>query len=132
MPLSDRWGTHQTPCPKCNQEKVEYWFFDSDCRGNEASGGIQCKGCGKKFTSKEWNEWEEVHLDNLRKEVEVRLFNFAGKINLALNKSQREEWAERMVVMIEEWIKTEPKERTRVVNKHKARNTRWLKKISGK
>lgn len=53
MGAGDRWGKYKTPCPKC-RGVVEYWSFDSDCRGNDASGGIQCKKCKKTFTEKEW------------------------------------------------------------------------------
>ncbi|MFY9457668.1 MAG: hypothetical protein WAP23_01940 [Candidatus Spechtbacterales bacterium] len=46
-------GTYTTPCPNCDGE-VGYFWYDSDCRGNPAGGGIQCKKCKREFTSKEW------------------------------------------------------------------------------
>jgi hypothetical protein len=35
---------------------VEYWFFDSDCRGNDSSSGIRCKGCQHSFARIEWDK----------------------------------------------------------------------------
>jgi hypothetical protein len=51
--MSSSWGDYKTPCPNCGGI-VEYWFFDSDCRGNEASGGIKCKACKRDFERDEW------------------------------------------------------------------------------
>jgi hypothetical protein len=42
----------EIPCPECGG-KVEQWEFDSDCRGNSPSSGIQCTQCKKEFSNKE-------------------------------------------------------------------------------
>jgi len=51
MSASDGWGNCDWPCPHCGGT-VEYWYFAPDCRGNDLSGGVQCKSCGKKFDSR--------------------------------------------------------------------------------
>lgn len=59
MSIGDRWGTYETPCPKCGQKTVDYWYYAPDCRGNDASAGIQCKSCNTAFTPAQWSEIEE-------------------------------------------------------------------------
>lgn len=61
MSALDTWGTYETPCPDCNGE-VKHWFFGGDCRGNQGSGGIQCKGCRRSFT---YTEWEVIAREEL-------------------------------------------------------------------
>lgn len=55
MSALDECRDYETPCTNCGG-KVEYWHFEGDCRGNSTSDGIQCKKCGKKFTSEEWGD----------------------------------------------------------------------------
>jgi hypothetical protein len=68
MSASDKWGNYKTPCPDCGGV-VEYWSFDSDCRGNSGGSGIQCKQCSRSFT---YDEWCRVAKKEMAKEVAAR------------------------------------------------------------
>lgn len=59
MSALDTWGTLEAACPSCKAGDVEYFYFDSDCRGNSASAGATCKSCSWKTEGiPEWiREW---------------------------------------------------------------------------
>ena len=64
--VMDSWGKYKTKCPNCGG-KVEWWNFDSDCRGNFASSGINCIGvCKREFT---YNEWEIIAKKELKEKA---------------------------------------------------------------
>ena len=48
MSINDCNGREDKACPKCNGP-VEWWFFDSDCRGNPPSKGARCLLCNSKL-----------------------------------------------------------------------------------
>jgi hypothetical protein len=70
--VMDSWGSFKTPCPNCDG-KVEWFSFGADCRGNEASNGCYCSGCGNKYDVNRFRKLDAARREEEKHDAGCRL-----------------------------------------------------------